>query len=105
MTEDEYHTKAKEAIGSCFWEQYGEMIKSWKAESNKGMLTFADEQLARTIADENIENSYIYLGENGDLYVISAIIYALAGSHSYFNVINVSNYTLAADYTETIPAN
>ncbi len=47
---------------------------------------FYDEQLARTCSEDNIDDAEVYLGEDGEPYVL-ARIYSLAGAEDYYHLL------------------
>lgn len=100
-SQEEYHTHAKKALGSIFWNQYGDAISSWQKSYAETELKAVGEVLALTISERNVDNCLPYLGKDGDLFIIGDV-YSLAGAGQYSHVINLSNYELAENYAETV---
>lgn len=98
MTESEYLTNTKKALCSTFWNKYNNVISQ---NQNDTLLSFANEQLQKTIAKENIKECVPYLGKNGNLY-IRGRIFALAGADSYEHLIDLNDYEIPPNYAETI---
>lgn len=98
MTKSEYLTNTKKALCSTFWNEYNDAISQFE---DTGLLSFANEQLQKTIAKENIKDCTPYLGKNGNLY-IRGRIFALAGADSYEHLIDLNDYEIPSNYAETI---
>ena len=97
----EYRDTVKEALGSMVWNSYGDMIALWQSNNADEMLAEARYVLESTISVENIDACAPYLGENGDLYIIGDV-YSLAGASKYSHIVNLNDYELAENYSETI---
>lgn len=98
---EEYRTHVKRALGSIVWNQYGDTISSWQSSYDGELLTEARAVLSSTISETNIDSCIPYLGENGDLYIIGDV-YSLAGASKYSHIVNLNNYELAKNYSDTI---
>lgn len=94
LSEGEYYEKAKQVLGSRFW-------SGWDPSSaNFGYQYFVDffnEQLKRTISNENIDQSHPYINENGQLCMIVRL-YSLAGADSYWHDLNMIEFELSPYY-------
>lgn len=101
MTESEYRTHVKHALGSEFWKVCG-----FLSDANPGDYSLEewlqwDEMLQNTIGDRNIDAAKPYFGENGDVYV-SGDIYIPAGGGMMTVIVNLNEYDMAPNYAESL---
>lgn len=92
FTGKEYYKRAKEALGSCYWEgvdRNDNFIKQHKADFN----TF----LQKTISDENVEASYPYINGDGQLCLLG-IKYSFLYMSDQWVDLNLIEFDLYADY-------
>lgn len=101
MTETEYRTHVKQALGSQFW-----TICAFLSDANSGDYSldqwFAfDEMLQDTIGAGNVEAARPFWGQNGDLWVIGDV-YIPAGGGVMTIEVNLDEYEMAQNYAESL---
>ncbi len=96
MTESAYYEKAKQVLGSSFWENWDPSNVNF---GNQSFVSFFNEQLSRTISDENIAQSYPYINENGQLCLV-AKKYSLAAADYYWCDLNMVDFVLISYYAD-----
>lgn len=99
FTMDEYYGKAKDAIGSEFFNKYGqfrEEISGYEDTAND-----YNEALDNSLSKENIDSALPYLNENGELCIIASI-YSISQMDIavHESDLNLENFELAEGYDE-----
>ena len=97
MTLDEYYELARKAMYSFFCDYYSEG-KSQNVNSDY-FIAMANEQLSKTIADENVKEAKPFINTEGQL-CIACRIYSLAGADSYEHIINLEEFEENENYPE-----
>lgn len=96
LSEDEFYEKAKQVLGSCYW-------SNWEIDNeNFEYQSFVDrfnEQLEKTISDENIKQAFLYINEYGQLCMV-APIYSLADADYYWHDLNMIEFELLPHYNQ-----
>lgn len=90
FTRDEFYKAAREALGSKFWEGQGR-----NSELSPGLKDLYNSNLEKTISEENINASRIYLNDKGQLCLVGRK-YTVDSSHSV--QVNLNDYELVQDY-------
>ncbi len=98
MSSDEYFETARTALGSFWWDIYGEFVHQGAFDN---IIDFAQEQLSATISDNNVNSLLPFINESGDLCV-AGDIYSMAGASKYAHVINLNTFVLSPYYSETV---
>lgn len=96
LSEEDYYQKAREAMGSRFWQAFDKNSESFEYQSFVDMF---NEQLKKTLSDQNIAESYPYINEKGELCII-AKMYAMADASYYWNDFNLIDFELLPHYQE-----
>ena len=101
MTEEEYRTHVKQALGSVFWDFCG-----FLSELNPGDYTLDewfmyDGMLQSTIGAENVDAAKPFLGANGDLWIVGDV-YVPAGGGVLTVTVNLNDYELTPNYAESL---
>ena len=94
LTEAEFYERAKEAIGSAFWDGWDPTNGNF---SSQAFLDMFNECLDQSISDENIEEGFLYMNEQGQLCII-AKKYAFAGPAYTWCDVNLIEYELSPYY-------
>lgn len=94
FSEDEYYEKAKQVLGSSFWSNWDPSNENFGYQS---FVDFFNEQLKRTISNDNIDQSHPYINEKGQLCII-AKKYSLAAADYYWHDLNMIEFELSPYY-------
>ena len=94
LTESEYRKKVKQALGSNFWTHHNTAEENFY---NEFFVDFFNEQLDRTLSDENIDAATPYFNENNQLCILGTR-YNIAGSESITVDINLCEFELLPNY-------
>lgn len=96
LTPEMYSQKVKDAMGNQFGNLYGNAF-----ENNASLFqeAFTQEQLSRTISQDNIDFAVPYINEAGHLG-IRARIYSLAAGDSYPHLVDTDTIEPSKWYTE-----
>jgi len=98
ITEQDYCTRVKEALGSVFWDQsFGP-----GTEYDLGTWQRYKSYLEDTISQDNVDMAQPFFNENGELCVLGHAFYD-AGKNPHDTLVNLENYVLSPYYAETIP--
>lgn len=99
LTMDEYYDKAKDAIGSEFFNKYGQFMEEMSGYEDTA--NDYNEALSNSISKENIDSAFPYLNENGELCII-APIYSISQMDitSHETDLNLENFELVEGYDE-----
>ena len=100
-TEDQYRETVKHALGSYFWDCYGEVIHDDRTQHGEGFLEGAKTQLAKTISAANIDAASPYLDQDGYLCA-AGTVYSMAGADSYDHLFNLEEFEMSPYYSEMI---
>ena len=98
---DKYNQLAKQVLGSQFWSDWD---RTDEAFQNNDFVSWFNEALQKTISQENIDQSYPYINNKGELCII-AKVYSLAGADYYWNDLNTVHFTLVPDYDVPVASN
>ena len=94
FSEGEYYEKAKQVLGSSFWSNWDPSNENFGYQS---FVDFFNEQLKRTVSDDNIAQSHPYINEKGQLCII-AKKYSLAAADYYWHDLNMIEFELSPYY-------
>lgn len=98
---DEYNKLAEQVLGSKFWSAWDRNNENFQ---NDDFISWFNEALQKTISQENIDQSFPYINDKGELCII-AKVYSLAGADYYWNNLNMVNFTLVPDYATPVESN
>lgn len=98
---DKYNQLAKQVLGSQFWSDWD---RTDEAFQNNDFVSWFNEALQKTISQENIDQSYPYINNKGELCII-AKVYSLAGADYYWHDLNTVHFTLVPDYDVPVASN
>ena len=98
---DKYNQLAKQVLGSQFWNDWD---RTDEAFQNNDFVSWFNEALQKTISQENIDQSYPYINNKGELCII-AKVYSLAGADYYWHDLNTVHFTLVPDYDVPVASN
>lgn len=101
MTESEYRTHVKQALGSVFWNCCGYLSDVKQADYTLDEWRMYDGMLQNTIGAENVNAAEPFLGENGDLWVVGDV-YIPAGGGIMTITVNLNEYEMAPNYAESL---
>lgn len=96
LTKEQFYEKAKQVLGSSFWEPWDRQNENFK---NQSFVEFFNDRLQKTISDENIAQTYPYINEKGELCII-AKKYSVAGGDYYWWDLNMVDFTFLPYYAE-----
>ena len=96
---DEYYGKAKDAIGSEFFNKYGQFREEFSGYEDTA--NDYNEALDNSLSKENIDSALPYLNENGELCIIASI-YSISQMDIavHESDLNLENFELAEGYDE-----
>lgn len=94
LTEAEFYERAKEAIGSAFWDGWDPSNGNF---SSQMFLDMFNECLDKSVTDENIGEGFLYMNEQGQLCLI-AKQYSFAGPAYTWCDVNLIEYELSPYY-------
>mgnify|MGYP003307450450 CR=1 FL=1 len=94
FSEEEYYEKAKQVLGSSFWSNWDPSNENF---GHQAFVDFFNEQLKRTISNDNIDQSHPYINENGQLCIV-AKKYSLAAADYYWHDLNMIEFELSPYY-------
>ena len=96
FSEGEFKQRAKEVLGSSFW-------RSWSLSDENFeevyFVNFFNEQLRRTLSDDNIADVQPYINEKGQLCIIGRK-YSLAAGDSYLCDLNMIDFKFVDYYAD-----
>lgn len=98
---DEYNKLAEQVLGSKFWSTWDRNNENFQDDD---FISWFNEALEKTISQENIDQSFPYINDKGELCII-AKVYSLAGADYYWNNLNMVNFTLVPDYATPVESN
>lgn len=98
---DKYNQLAKQVLGSQFWSDWD---RTDEAFQNNDFVSWFNEALQKTISQENIDQSYPYINNKGELCII-AKVYSLGGADYYWHDLNTVHFTLVPDYDVPVASN
>ena len=101
MTESEYRTHVKQALGSEFWNFCGFLSDANPDDYSMDEWFMFDQMLQDTISSENVEAARPFWGENGDLWVVGDV-YIPAGGGVMNLTVNLNEYDMAPNYAESL---
>lgn len=94
LSEKEYYEKAKQVLGSSFWSNWDPSNENFGHQS---FVDFFNEQLRKTVSDDNITQSHPYINEKGQPCII-AKKYSLAAADYYWHDLNMIEFELSPYY-------
>ena len=98
---DEYYQLAKQVLGSQFWSSWNRTDENFQ---NNYFVSWFNEALKKTISKENIDESYPYINNKGELCIIGKV-YSLGGADYYWHDLNTVHFTLVPDYDVPVASN
>lgn len=101
FSEEQYITTAEQVLGSKFWSAWDRTNENFQ---NNNFISLFNEALEKTISQENIDQSFPYINDKGELCII-AKVYSLAGADYYWNNLNMVNFILVPDYATPVESN
>lgn len=97
----EYKGLAEQVLGSKFWSAWDRTNENFQ---NNNFISWFNEALQKTISQENIDQTFPYINDKGELCMI-AKVYSLAGADYYWNNLNMVDFTLVPDYAVPVESN
>ena len=98
---NEYYKLAEQVLGSQFWSGWDRANENFQ---NNSFISWFNDALQKTISQENIDQSFPYINNKGELCII-AKVYSLAGAGCYWDNLNMVKFTLVPDYATPVEAN
>lgn len=95
FSKEEYALKAKQALGSAFWE--GESYDLYA----QNMADFFNDCLKNTISDENIAEVQPFFNADGNLCIVGKV-YSLVGADYYSQILNLEDFELYENYDQLL---
>lgn len=101
FSEEQYITTAEQVLGSKFWSTWDRNNENFQ---NDDFISWFNEALEKTISQENVDQSFPYINDKGELCII-AKVYSLAGADYYWKNLNMIDFTLVPDYATPVESN
>lgn len=101
MTEEEYRTHVKRALGAECWRSIDFHRELNPEDYSLEEWFMLDEMLQNTICAENVDAARPFLGENGDLWVVGHV-YVPAGGGVISITVNLNDYEIPPNYAESL---
>ena len=90
LTQQEYDDVIKDALTQFHYE-YFNYDAIYAGESSWMDITFANQQLANTLSDDNLAGAIPYLNADGELCLFCNV-YSPGGADCYYHLINIEDY-------------